>query len=197
MGELPCSGDITDRPDARRRPAALIDVNATVTGLDAHRFEAQIPNPWAASGGHHEPGDLEILPVGKAHTNPGTLTRHTRDLRANPHLDALVTQEAAEQLPYPGLLSVQQPRAGLDQAHPTAVARQHLPQLDAHRPAAQHCGAFGDLAKRQRLAVGPVSRRLQALDRRGAVTLPVAITTRGVVYTRLSTSTRPGPASRP
>src|SRR3954452_17870758 len=66
-----------------------------------------------------------------------------------------------------GLLALAREKAvALDDRDLRAKAAERLRQLDADRAATQHDEARGQLFERSRLAVGPVPRLAQAVDRR-------------------------------
>ena len=88
------------------------------------------------------------------------------DLDPGPHVDALVAQDRRQHLSGLGLLVPGDPVPHLQQRHPRAVAGEDRRQLQAVRPAAHHDQPVGHLGDLHRLAVGPVRRVLQPVDRR-------------------------------
>ena len=96
----------------------------------------------------------------------GLVVAHRSDRRPGQHRDAFVGERLLEQLGGLRLLDRDQAVGHLDHGDVDAVAGEDLRELAADRPATEHHDRPGQLGHRDGVAVGPVRRPLQALDRR-------------------------------
>ena len=168
VGEGRDAGDVPDRPDPVGGAQVVVDGDGAV--LDAHpgRLEAEPVDPWAAARGHEQHGGAHGRPVLEAHLDAGAVAadRHGRPGRAVADGDAVVLQRAAEVRARERLVARQRARAGLGQGDLAAEAGEHLRELDADGPRAEHDHAGGHLAQGRRLTVRPERDVGQAVDRR-------------------------------
>ena len=149
VGERRDAGDVAHGPHALGRAAELVDLDALVAGLDADRRRGRCPSvrgvrPTATTSRsalkRSPPSRVTATPSPSASTFTAFSPRRTS-------MPSCSRRSSAEQLADRRVLAHEQPRRRLDDRDLGAVAREHLPELDADRAAAEHDRARGDLGR--------------------------------------------------
>src|SRR5262249_23483924 len=130
------AGDVADRPDAVRGPAALIDVDAARVGLDADGLEADASRPWTAAGRDNDLRAVRLVAVVELDDLLAALGVDADGAAADQEADSVLLQDLLQQPADPRVLAVGEARRSLDDRHRAAEAGQELRQLDRDDAAA-------------------------------------------------------------
>jgi len=178
VGERQCAGEVADRSHAVGGAAALIDLDATLPGVEPDHLEAEPVEAGRASDGDQQLVAGDLLAAGEpddlASVHDGGLLGASAEMK----LDALCGQRVRDQRADRRILARDQPLDHLDDRHRGAEAAQELAELDADRAAAEHHNAARQFRQRRGLAVGPVGDLVEARIGGTAVSPLVASATR-------------------
>ena len=116
-------------------------------------------------GRHQQLVGRQPLAVTERHRERAVRVRDRADVHPGQHPDALAHEHVLQDLGGLGLVRPEDPRAGLQHGHPDPEAREDLGQLAADRTTADDHQRGRQRGRPDRVAVGPVRRAGQPLDR--------------------------------
>ena len=153
-----------------RSPARIRSSTSTVraAGSQPDGLEAQVVEVRRAPGGHEQLVGDQLLAVAEREGEGPVGVGHAGRLGAGQHPDPLLGEDPAEQLARLRLVGREQARAVLHDRDPDAEAGEHLRQLAADRAATEDDQRAGQLGGPDGVAVRPVRRAGQPVDRRAA-----------------------------
>ena len=157
--------DVADRPEQLTRSHPLVGLDHLEVVGQAHGVEADEVEVGVPPGGDQQLLRPHRLAV-HAQREAVVVVGHGVDRGAGEHGDALVGERLGEHLGGLGLLDRDQAVGHLDDGDVDAVPREDLRELAADRSSAEHDQRRGQVGHGHRVAVGPVRRPLQAVDRR-------------------------------
>ncbi|CUR54725.1 hypothetical protein NOCA2210075 [metagenome] len=164
VGERPLAHDVPDRPEPVARAHPLVGLDGSGLRVEPHRLQPHVGQVRTSPGRHQELVGADGL-LAQRDAERALGVRHRRDRHAGQHLDALAREGGCDQRAGLGLLRCEDAVRNLEQRHPDPEPAHGLGQLRADRSAADHDQRRRQLAHLDDVAVGPVRRVGQPVDR--------------------------------